>query len=40
MFYTDKLLPFEVPKIRSFDLDEPDDLTVVRALIESGILEL
>lgn len=40
MFYTDRSLPYEVPRIRSFDLDDEDDLTVVRALFDSGELDL
>lgn len=40
MFYTDRSLPYQVPRIRSFDLDDEDDLTVVRALFDSGELDL
>lgn len=39
MFYTERSLAYEVPRIRSFDLDEPEDLKVVRALFESDELD-
>lgn len=40
MFYTDKSLPYVIPRIRSLDIDEPEDLIIVRALMKSGKLDL
>lgn len=39
MFYTERTLPYEMPRLRSFDLDEPEDLMVVRALLDSEQLD-
>lgn len=33
-FYTDATIPFEMPRDRSIDIDEPIDLEIVRALVE------
>lgn len=39
MFYLPQSLPVEMPRIRSFDIDEPDDLRIAEALLESNQID-
>lgn len=39
MFYVENSLPYEMPRIRSIDVDEPDDLKIVRSLVDAGVID-